>query len=644
MPSISNTAEGLTEATTPTTGNTGGASGTACSNVTIAGASSITALAAAAIYGVRGYRMAQSAGGDTTRLIWSLSESGRFVMSAYVRIDATPAQVEDILGIRHGSGNMGVVSIAGDGKLIVQNAAGTGITASKSPNPISPGVYLVQMSASKGTTTSDGTLGVHLSQDGATIHTWESAAQNSGTNDVSAVWIGRSTTRSESHTLDYDQIRGESLTSGWLAHVEARTAEVGDPSGIADAASRTITAARTAADPVGLSDTATAIVIAVRSLADAAALIDLPGEQALAISLPIDDGADIGDAVTQMVTAARTVTDAIGIVDTASAQLLSFTETSIADQEGLTDSSAAAASATRGPDEAAGIADQAAATLAVTRTPTDQLGATDSVTVSITSAGDALVTDTVGAVDQVTVSATSSRTIADAVTLTDGATAILTAGAIPVEMIGLGDAVTAELTTTRDVSEAIGVVDQVAAFLLSRGEAADPAGIGDQVAAEIQRARQADDVTEVSDTLATLAVSVRTLTDTGTLTDVVTAVLAPSVAPLGRTLLVYYERRYRPGWTGTIDHDPQAKLDYTWDWTDWLGGDTIISATVTARVEEGRDSADVVTIDDVWLSSKTITAWILGGVHGTPCAVTCRITTTAGRIDDRTIRLRVRDR
>lgn len=186
--------------------------------------------------------------------------------------------------------------------------------------------------------------------------------------------------------------------------------------------------------------------------------------------------------------------------------------------------------------------------------------------------------------------------------------------------------------------------DQVAAFLLSRGEAADPAGIGDQVAAEIQRARQADDVTEVSDTLATLAVSVRTLTDTGTLTDVVTAVLAPSVAPLGRTLLVYYERRYRPGWTGTIDHDPQAKLDYTWDWTDWLGDDTIISAAVTARVEEGRDPADVVTIDDIWPSSKTITAWISGGVHGTPCAVTCRITTTAGRIDDRTIRLRVRDR
>ena len=143
-----------------------------------------------------------------------------------------------------------------------------------------------------------------------------------------------------------------------------------------------------------------------------------------------------------------------------------------------------------------------------------------------------------------------------------------------------------------------------------------------------------DDFTGASDTLATLAVSVRTLTDTGTLTDVVTAILAPSVAPLGRTLLVYYERRYRPGWTGIIDHDPQAKLDYTWDWTDWLGDDTITSSTVTAKVEEARDPTDVVTIDDVWPSPKTITAWISGGVHGTPCAVTCRITTTAGRIDD----------
>ena len=51
--------------------------------------------------------------------------------------------------------------------------------------------------------------------------------------------------------------------------------------------------------------------------------------------------------------------------------------------------------------------------------------------ISITSAGDALVTDAVGAVDQITVSATSSRTIADAVALTDDAVAILTAGAMP---------------------------------------------------------------------------------------------------------------------------------------------------------------------------------------------------------------------
>ncbi len=400
--------------------------------------------------------------------------------------------------------------------------------------------------------------------------------------------------------------------------------------------------AAVAADPVGLTDAVTTVVNSVRTISETAAVIDLPGEQTLAISLPIDDTVGLSDAVTRMASAARSIADAASISDSAASSL--SVVSAIADQAALTDSSAAATSAARGPAEAAGIGDQTAATLAVTRTPADQLGATDSVTVSITSAGDALVTDAVGAVDQITVSATSSRTIADGLALTDAATAILTAGAIPVEMIGLGDAVTAELTTTRDVSEAIGVVDQVAAFLLSRGEAADPAGIGDQVAAEIQRARQADDVTEVSDTLATLAVSVRTLTDAGTLTDVVTAVLAPSVAPLGRTLLVYYERRYRPGWTGTIDHDPQAKLDYTWDWTDWLGGDTIISATVTAKVEEARDPTDVVTIDDVWPSPKTITAWISGGVHGTPCAVTCRITTTAGRIDDRTIRLRVRDR
>lgn len=89
-----------------------------------------------------------------------------------------------------------------------------------------------------------------------------------------------------------------------------------------------------------------------------------------------------------------------------------------------------------------------------------------------------------------------------------------------------------------------------------------------------------------------------------------------------------------------ITHDPDATLDYQWDWADWLAadGDTITSHTITivaGGVTEAQASSRTAT---------AVTAWLTGGVAGTHAQVTCRIVTAAGRQDERTFTLAVRQR
>ena len=75
--------------------------------------------------------------------------------------------------------------------------------------------------------------------------------------------------------------------------------------------------------------------------------------------------------------------------------------------------------------------------------------------------------------------------------------------------------------------------------------------------------------------------------------------------------------------------DPQSVLDYKFDWTEWLGTDTILSYTLTSS-----DAAFQIASDSK--TSTIVTAWLQGGVAGQTYEITCRIVTTAGRTDDRT--------
>ena len=87
-----------------------------------------------------------------------------------------------------------------------------------------------------------------------------------------------------------------------------------------------------------------------------------------------------------------------------------------------------------------------------------------------------------------------------------------------------------------------------------------------------------------------------------------------------------------------ITHDPNARLDYAWDWTAWLtDGETITSHTITVTTGD-------VTVESSSVIGGAVVAWVTGGTVPTDAKVTCHITTSAGRQDDRTRTLMVRDR
>ncbi len=90
-----------------------------------------------------------------------------------------------------------------------------------------------------------------------------------------------------------------------------------------------------------------------------------------------------------------------------------------------------------------------------------------------------------------------------------------------------------------------------------------------------------------------------------------------------------------------IDKDPDATLDYPFDWSKWLAvvGDTIAAVTWILDSSLTKVSSS--------FTSQVATVFISGGVLATPPAspnvvpVTCRITTAGGRTEDRTIYLRI---
>jgi len=87
------------------------------------------------------------------------------------------------------------------------------------------------------------------------------------------------------------------------------------------------------------------------------------------------------------------------------------------------------------------------------------------------------------------------------------------------------------------------------------------------------------------------------------------------------------------------DKDPAETLDFYMDWTDQLDlttpSDTISAAvwTVPAGLTAGAQ----------YHADGKATTWLSGGTAGTDYTLTCRITTAAGRVIERNVRLYVRE-
>lgn len=87
-----------------------------------------------------------------------------------------------------------------------------------------------------------------------------------------------------------------------------------------------------------------------------------------------------------------------------------------------------------------------------------------------------------------------------------------------------------------------------------------------------------------------------------------------------------------------IYKDDDADLDYTSDWTNWLiGADTIIAAAWTIP-------PDLISSNPNTFNTVTATCWLKGGTIGTTYTVSCKITTANGRVDERSFRVKIKER
>jgi hypothetical protein len=100
--------------------------------------------------------------------------------------------------------------------------------------------------------------------------------------------------------------------------------------------------------------------------------------------------------------------------------------------------------------------------------------------------------------------------------------------------------------------------------------------------------------------------------------------------------------------------DPDAVLDYKFDWqaltngtgtSDWLAsGETIAAASHTITVTPVTASPLTVDSSSQTDANTSVTVWLSGGLAGTDYKVACEITTSASRTDERTMKIKCRER
>ena len=83
--------------------------------------------------------------------------------------------------------------------------------------------------------------------------------------------------------------------------------------------------------------------------------------------------------------------------------------------------------------------------------------------------------------------------------------------------------------------------------------------------------------------------------------------------------------------------DPDSTLDYTIEWADWIPpGDSLASVSMSCSPTPTIISSTTPPA----VSGTRVVVWLTGGVAGTVYSLLCRVTTTGGRTDERTVQVR----
>ena len=94
--------------------------------------------------------------------------------------------------------------------------------------------------------------------------------------------------------------------------------------------------------------------------------------------------------------------------------------------------------------------------------------------------------------------------------------------------------------------------------------------------------------------------------------------------------------------TAFIDKDPEARLIYTFDWTDWLEGDTI--ATVEYSAAARRNDPEPIEIVNQGTPGNLTFVELADGQLNKSYMITAKITTANGLIDRREFRVNIVNR
>ena len=94
-----------------------------------------------------------------------------------------------------------------------------------------------------------------------------------------------------------------------------------------------------------------------------------------------------------------------------------------------------------------------------------------------------------------------------------------------------------------------------------------------------------------------------------------------------------------------IDKDPDATLDYSMDWSDWLAqGDALATQEWRVSTIAGDASPMSVTSSSLNGVTATTTAIVTGGTAGNTYTLTCKVTTDGGLTDERYFRIIAKNR